>query len=267
MSTIVNTIQAIVRDEMRSMRMSELGIIKKVYPHSADGDSDNYGCDVELKNSQLLLKRVPLATDRIGTAAIPNLGDLVLVTFVKGDVNQAIIIGRLYNDEDRPPLNNNDEVIFRLPLDDSDDKTLKAAIRNLQQGTEPREVIIEMPPKITVRISDGTVRATAGKSEIKIDQTRDTGGTVTVTTGRTKIEMNQDGDIKVNAAGSINLKAAKDLSIEAMNISIKSQLNTTIDAGTEFVAKGGVTATLQGGASTTIQGATVSVKGITAFSP
>ena len=268
MSTIVNTIQAIVRDEMRSMRATELGLIKKVYPHSADGDSENYGCDVELKNSKLLLKRVPLATDRIGTAAIPNIGDLVLVTFVKGDVNQAIIIGRLYNDEDRPPLNRNDEVIFRLPLDDTDDKTLKAAIRNLQsQGSEPREVIIEMPPKIKVRISDGTVRATAGKSEMKIDQTNDTGGTVTVTTGRTKITMNQDGDIKVDAAGSINLKAAKDLSVEAMNISVKSQLKTLIEAGTEITTKGGVTAKVESGASTTVQGATVSVKGVTAFSP
>ena len=268
MSTIVSTIQAIIRDEMRSMRSAELGIIKNVYPHSASGDSDNYGCDVELKNSQLLLKRVPLATDRIGTAAIPNLDDLVLVTFVKGDVNQAIIIGRLYNDEDRPPLNNNNEVIFRLPLDDSDNKTLKAAIRNLpQQGSEPREVIVEMPPKITVRISDGIVRATAGKSEMKIDQSNDTGGTVTVTTGRTKITMNQDGDIKVDAAGSINLKAAKDLSVEAMNISIKSQLKTSIEAGTEVLAKGGVTAELQGGATTTVQGAIVSVKGVTSFSP
>lgn len=268
MSTIVNTIQAIVRDEMSRMRSAELGIVKKVYPHSTKDDSDNYGCDVELKNSQLLLKRVPLATDRIGTVAIPNIGDLVLVTFIRGDVNQAIIIGRLYNDEDRPPLNNNNEVIFKLPLDDSDNKTLKAAMRNLQQqASEPREVIIEMPPKITVRISDGTVRATVGKSEMKIDQTNDTGGTVTVTTGRTKITMNQDGDIEVDAAGAVSLKAAKDLSIEAMNISIKSQLKTSIEAGTEILAKGGVTAKLQGGASTTVQGATVSVKGMTAFSP
>lgn len=268
MSTIVNTIQAIVRDEMRNLRSSELALVKKVYPHSSGGDSDNYGCDVELKNSQLLLKRVPLATDRIGTVAIPNLEDLVIVVFVKGDVNQPIIVGRLYNDEDRPPLNKNDEVIFRLPLADEDNKTLKAAIRNLQQqGSEPREIIVEMPPKITVRISDGKVRATAGKSEMVIDQTNDGGGSVTVVTGRTKITMNQDGDIKIDAAGSISLKAAQDLSVEAVNISIKSQAKTSIEAGTEVSVKGGITAKLEGGASTTVQGAMVSVKGMTSFSP
>jgi len=268
MTNIINTIQAIVRDEIRGMRATELGIVKKVYPHSSGSDTDNYACDVEIKNSQLLLKRVPISTDRIGTVAIPNLNDLVLVAFVKGDVNQPIVIGRLYNDQDRPPLNNNDEVIFRLPLDDADDKTLKAAIRNLQQqASEPREIIIEMDPKITVRITDGTIRATAGKSEMTIDQSNASGGTVTVLTGSTKMTMNQDGDIQVEAAGSIALKANRDFSVEAMSISIKSQLDTTIEAGTQLNAKGSVTAKLEGGANTTVQGGVVSIKGTTLFSP
>ena len=268
MSNIVDTIQAIVRDEIRGMRATELGIVTTVYPHSSDSDTDNYACDVELKNTKLLLKRVPIATDRIGTVAIPNINDLVLVAFVRGDVNQPIVIGRLYNDEDRPPLNNNDEVIFRLPLDDTDDKTLKAAIRNLQQqASEPREVIIEMDPKITVRITDGTIRATAGNSEMTIDQSNASGGTVTVLTGSTKMTMNQDGDIEVEAAGSIALKANQDLSIEAMNISLSSQLQTDIEAGTQLNAKGSVTAKLEGGANTTVQAGVVSIKGTTLFSP
>jgi len=54
MTNIINTIQAIVRDEIRSMRATELGIVKKVYPHSSGSDTDNYACDVEIKNSQLL---------------------------------------------------------------------------------------------------------------------------------------------------------------------------------------------------------------------
>ena len=180
MSTIVNTIQEIIRHEMRSLRITELGIVEAVYPHSTDSDKDNYGCDVRLKNSGLLLKRVPVMTGHIGTVAIPNINDLVLLNFDKGDINQPIIIGRLYNDEDRPPFNNPDEVIFRLPLAANDDKTIKAAIRNLQDNTPPREILIEMSPKITLRITDGTVTATAGKTEMKLDQPNGNGGTVTV---------------------------------------------------------------------------------------
>ncbi|MEE8585836.1 MAG: phage baseplate assembly protein V [Acidobacteriota bacterium] len=265
--SIVHTIQQIVRQELLSVRISELGLVEAVYPHSSEGDDDNYGCDVRLKNSGLLLKRVPIATGHIGTVALPNIGDLVLLAFDKGDVNQPLLIGRLYNDQDRPPLNNPDEVIFRLPLAEPDDKTVKAAIRNISANSPPREILVEMPPKITVRISDGTVRATVGKTEMKLDQPNSSGGKVTVLAGSTKITMNQDGDVTVEAAGSMSLKANGDMSLEGRNVSIKGRLKTDIEAGTQASLKARLGATVDGGLSATLQGATTSIKGITSFSP
>ena len=266
MDSIITTLQEIIRHELRGVRVAELGLVEGVYPHGANGDRDNYGCDVRLKNSGLLLKRVPVATGHIGTAAIPNKGDLVLLAFDKGDVNQPIVIGRLYNDVDRPPLNNPNEVIFRLPLAEADDKTVLAAIRNLPANSPPREIIVEMPPKITVRITDGTVRAAAGKTEMKLDQPDGSGGTVTVVAGRTKITMNQDGDVVVEAAGAMSLKATRDLSLEGQNVKIKGQLKTEIEAGTQASLKANMGATVDGGLASTIQGASVSIKGITQFS-
>jgi phage baseplate assembly protein gpV len=265
--TIVSTIQEIVRHELRRVRISELGLVEAVYPHSASNDSHNYGCDVRLKNSGLLLKRVPLAIGHIGTAAIPNVGDLVLLSFHNGDVNQPIIVARLYNEKQRPPLNNSDEIIFRLPLAEEDDKTIKGAIRNLKAKSPPREFIFEMPPKITMRVTDGTVRATAGKTEMKLDQPDGSGGTVTVMAGRTTITMNQDGDVEIKAAGAMTLKATKDLKLEGMNVSIKGQMKMDIEAGTQAKLKASLGATVDGGLSSTLQGAMVSVKGITSFSP
>ncbi len=267
MSTIVNTLQEIVRHELRGLRVAELGVVEAVLPHAADGDHDNYACDVRLKNSGLLLKRVPVLAGHIGTAAIPNVGDLVLLAFDKGDINQPILVGRLYNDRDRPPLNNPDEVIFRLPLAEADSKTIKGAIRNHQDQSPPREIIFEMPPKITVRVTDGTVRATAGKTEMKLDQPDGSGGTVTVVTGRTKITMNQDGDITIEAAGAMTLKAERDLTLEGLNVKIKGQVNADIEAGAQATLKGNAGATVDGGAMSTLQGALVTVKGLTSFSP
>jgi phage baseplate assembly protein gpV len=269
MSTIVNTLQEIVRHEMRRLRVCELGLVEAVYPHSSSsgsGDDDNYGCDVRLKNSGLLLKRVPVLTGHIGSAAIPNVGDLVLLAFDKGDVNQPVLLGRLYNEKARPPLNNPDELIFRLPLAEADDKTVKAAIRNLKGNNPPREILVEMPPKITVRISDGTVRATAGKTEMKLDQPDGGGGTVTVLAGRTKITMNQDGDVSVEAAGSMSLKANGDLTLQGANVKIKGQTNASVEAGAQATLKGTAT-TVQGGSSTSVQGAMVSIQGQTTFTP
>jgi uncharacterized protein involved in type VI secretion and phage assembly len=266
MSTIIDTIQQIIRHELRSVRLTELGVVDAVFPHSSSSDDDNYGCDVRLKNSGLLLRGVPVATGHIGTAAIPNKGDLVLVAFEQGDVNQGIIVGRLYNDADRPPLNNTDELIFRLPLAADDDKTIKAAIRNHQDNSPPREMIVEMPPKITVRLTDGTVRATAGKSEMKLDQPNGSGGTVTVVAGQTQITMNQDGDISVEAAGAMSLKANGDITIEGQNINIKGQMQVNIEAEMDATLKGNTGATVDGGLSATVQGATISVNGMTSFS-
>jgi phage baseplate assembly protein gpV len=267
MSSIINTIQEIVRHELRHVRVAELGLVEAVYPHGASGDDENYGCDVKLKNSGLLLKRVPIATGHIGSAAIPNAGDLVLLVFDQGDVNQPIVIGRLYNDGDRPPLNHPDEVIFRLPLAKPDDKTIKAAVRNIASNQPPREVLVEMTPKILVRITDGTVRAVAGKTEVKLDQPGGTGGTVTVLAGRTTITMNQDGDLSIEAAGNMSLKADGDLTMEGQNVSIKGQLKTAIEAGTQASLKANIGATVDGGVSSTIKGATIAVNGITSFSP
>jgi phage baseplate assembly protein gpV len=268
MSTVVDTITAIVRHELASVRITELGLVDAVYPHHDSGDDENYGVDVTLRNSGLALKRVPLTTDRIGTVAIPNVGDLVLLTFDQGDINHPIVIGRLYNDADRPPLSTTDEVVFRLPLADADDKSVLAAIRNHADADPRRELVIEMPPKITVRVVDGVVTATAGKTELKLDQSGSSGGTVTVTAGRTTITMNQDGDVVLDCAASVSVKAAQDLSLEAQgNIKIKAGMDATVDAGTRAVVKGGFQASLEGGAAANVQGATISVKGMTSFSP
>ncbi len=265
MSTIVNTLQEIVRHELRNVRISEVGIVEDVFPHGDSGDDDNYGCDVRLRGG-LLLKRVQVATTRIGTAEIPNIGDLVLLAFDRGDVNAPIIIARLYNDVDRPPLNHTDEVIFRLPLAEADDKTIKGAIRRVD-GDPSREMIFELPPKITVRVTDGTVRATAGKTEMKLDQPDGGGGTVTVFTGRTKIVMNQDGDVTVEAAQSMKVTANGSLSLEAVDISIKGSGSVSVEAQGSATLKASGTTTVQAGGSATLHGGLVNIQGTTSFSP
>jgi phage baseplate assembly protein gpV len=266
-TTIVGTIQEIVRHELRRARFAELGLVEAVYPHRDGGDDDNFGCDVRLRASQLLLKRVPIATGHIGTAAIPNVGDLVLLAYDLGDVNQPIVIGRLYNDADRPPVNDTDELVFRLPLAEADDETVMAAIRNHRDASPPRELVVEMPPKITVRITDGTVRATAGKTELKLDQPDGSGGRVTVVAGQTTITMDQDGDVVVEALGSMTFRATRDLTLEGQRVAVKGQLTTDIESGAyaSFKAKFGLE--VDGGLSSTISGTTLVLKGATGFSP
>ena len=268
MSTIVDTIAAIVRHELAAVRTTELGVVEDVHPHSGAGDDDNYGVDVTLKNSGLALKRVPVGTGHIGTVGIPNVGDLVLVAFDHGDVNNPVVIARLYDDADRPPLSTTDEIVLRLPLAADDDASVLAALRNHPDASPARELIIEMPPKITVRIVDGTVTATAGQTELKLDQSGSSGGTVHVKAGRTTVTMDQDGDVTLESAGSVTLKATADLTIQAGgSVAIKAGTTLTAEAGTRATLKGSLTAALEGGAGASVQGASVTIQGQTSFSP
>lgn len=268
MSTIVDTIAAIVRSELSAVRTTELGVVTAVHPHTGTDDDDNYGVDVKLRASGLELKRVPVGTGHIGSVAIPNVDDLVLLAFDHGDVNAPLVIARLYDDVDRPPLSRSDELVFRLPLADADDKSVLAAIRNHGDGDPPRELLIEMPPKIAVRVVDGAVTATAGETELRLDQSGASGGTVTVTAGRTTITLNQDGDVVLDSAGSVTLKAAQDLTMEAgRNLALKAGLNASLEAGARAKVKADLQATLEGRVGAGIQGTTVSIQGTTTFTP
>ena len=267
MSSIVETIQKIIQHELHGMRFAELGVVEAVLPHSAAGDNDNYGCNVRLKNTGLLLKRVPVATGHVGSVAIPNVGDLVLLSFVRGDINQAIVTGRLYTDDDRPPINNPNEIITHLPLHADDNHAIRTAIRNIADHKPPREILIEMAPKITVRITDGTVRATAGNSAMTLDQPDGGGGTVTVLAGNTKITMNQDGDVTVEAMGDMTLRANGAMSLQAgTSLSLKAGVAVSIEA-VQVSLQADAAASVQAGAALMLQGAVVSVGGITSFLP
>ncbi|WP_407343263.1 phage baseplate assembly protein V [Pengzhenrongella phosphoraccumulans] len=266
--TLVDTIAAIVRHELAAVRVTELGVVAAVYPHSDGQDDENYGVDVTLKNSGLPLKRVPVATGHIGSVAIPHVGDLVVVAFDHGDVNSPLVMARAYDDVHRPPLSTSDEMVLRLPLAADDDASVLYALRNHQDQDPKRELVFEMPPKITVRIVDGVVTATAGKTELVLDQSGSSGGTVTVRSGSSTVVLDQDGDVTLESAGDVTLKASGDLTLQAGGaVSIKAGSDLTAQAGSSATVKGGLTASLEGSAGATVQGASISIKGMTSFSP
>lgn len=267
MSSIIETIQRIVRHELRAVRVTELGVVEAIRPHTDSADNDNYGCDVRLRNTGLLLKRVPIMTGHLGSVAVPNVGDLVLVTFDKGDVNQGIVLGRLYTDDDRPPLSAANEMIMNLPLHAADKDAIQSAIRNT--GKPPREMIVKMAPKITVRITDGTIRVTAGNSEMTLDQPDNGGGTVTVMAGGTKIVLNQDGDVTVQAVGDMTLNAGGAMTLSAADgMTLRAGGSIDVQAGTSLSLEAAAEASLQAAAGMLdISAPMIAVGGVTVFAP
>jgi hypothetical protein len=107
----VESIKKICENEVKKQRMLELAIVKNIYTHKSSNDNDNYECDVELKNGGNELRKVPILTPHIGFTWVPNVGDLVLIGYVGGNVNSPVVLGSLYNDDQRPPVNDMDQAI------------------------------------------------------------------------------------------------------------------------------------------------------------
>ncbi|WP_230741324.1 phage baseplate assembly protein V [Methanooceanicella nereidis] len=267
----MEVIKKIAEDEAKKIHTLELGVVTSIYPHSSDSDYDNYECNVKLKNRELELRRVPVATQHIGFTSVPNVGDFVIIGFVKGNINAPIVLGRLYNDENRPPVNDAGEIIYESP----DDK--KQGVRRLN---------MKFPNGIVLTITDDGLKAEVGKSVVTIK----TDGDITIESNA-KLVVNSSGNTTITAGGDMELKAknikmdskeginiiaAKSLSVtsgeatdmtvgkslaittgEALDITSGTNISTMSGSSTEITA--GSTAKVQAAAKVDIKGALVNI--------
>jgi uncharacterized protein involved in type VI secretion and phage assembly len=153
------------------------------------------------------LKQVPVATQCIGAASIPAVGELVLVQFIGGDINAPVITGRLYNDEDRPPVNDDSQMIVHLPLGVSDSD---AVHMELHSG-DSREIVVKLGDGLSLTAKDDDpvieLQVDGGKATLKVDRdgavTVESQGTIQMKGSEVKLEGQT---INVKADGELNLK-------------------------------------------------------------
>jgi phage baseplate assembly protein gpV len=181
--------------------MAELAVVQEQHPHSSDSDKDNYACTVVLRDTGIVLKQVPVASPRIGHASVPDVGNLVLVQFIGGDVNAPIIIGSLYNDEDRPPLNGAGQVVWHHPLGAGESDAVHFSL----QGGDTRELELLLGNGLALHLRDDDpvveLTVDGGKATLQID--RD--GAVT---------LSAQGDLKIESQGNIDMKGTE-INVEA----------------------------------------------------
>ena len=124
--------------------------MESLHPHADESDTDNYALTVRLRDSDIVLKQVPVTTSRLGQAHSPGVGDLVLVQFIGGDINAPVITGSLYSDEDRPPVNDDGLAVIHLPqgAEDADAAHIELASK------DARELAIRLGEGLTVNLRD-----------------------------------------------------------------------------------------------------------------
>ncbi len=203
MSGIVEAMKKVAESEVGKVHVAELGVVTSVFPHADEGDNDNYECSVKLRDKDVELRQVPVATQHIGFASIPQVGDLVLVSFVNGDVNAPVITGRLYNDEDRPPASQAEEMVYIPPYTSNPDL---------------RRIYIELPDQtVTLTIQDEKV---------------------TIHVGDTDVAISKEEGVSLTSKLPISISTEDDLSIKAKNVKIESDADTEITASGKTTIKG-----------------------------
>ncbi len=168
----------------------------------------------EMPESHWARLSMPMAGRERGWMTIPEIDDEVLVSFVHGDINNAIVLGSLYNGVDTPPYANEDGEnnlrVFqsrsghRLTFDDT-------------KGDERMELIsFNEEIRIIWDAKEKTLSVYSGK------------------------------DIIVEAKETISWKC-KDFIVEASNsISMKAGTNMEMKAGANMTVDGGSMLTLTG---------------------
>ncbi|MBN1336092.1 MAG: phage baseplate assembly protein V [Deltaproteobacteria bacterium] len=158
----------------------------------------------------------PMAGQDRGWVAIPEIDDEVLVAFVHGDINHAVVLGSLHNGKDTPPYANEDG--------DNNLRVFKSRSGH----------------KLTFDDTDG-----AEKIELV---TPDEGVRVVLDASANTLSVQTQKDIVLEAGSKIALKCADfelkadgAVSIDAgTNLKLKAGANLDVEAGTTLTAKGSI---------------------------
>lgn len=226
MSGLVDAMRKIAEREVKKLFIAELGIVTSVFPHSSNSDFENYECNVKLRDRDIELRKVPVATQHIGLSNIPHVDDLVLITFINGDINSPIIIGRLYNEQDRPPMSKMEEIVYKPPYSNNN---------NL------RRLAIELP--------GNTFQMQIYDNKLFIKLGNDNATEIALTSDGLSIKT--DANLSIQCKGNMNIECMGDISIKANNISIESNMSMTIKSNT--------TANVESSGPMTIKGAIVKI--------
>ncbi|MEZ4368340.1 MAG: phage baseplate assembly protein V [Kofleriaceae bacterium] len=169
---------------------------------------------------------VPMEGPKFGWYAMPDVGDVVALAFVDGDVRHPVVLGGVWSKADAPPEVSEDgknnfrgyrsRTGHRLILDDSAkvkvvfaDRTTKNVIGIGQfaaDGTGPNKCAVYKPPKA----GDAGVAMASMEGDLRVACPQ---GTLTLDAG---------GHLKVTATDAVVIKAGGALSAEAKTVKINS---------------------------------------------
>lgn len=199
-SALYDSVARIARHEAAARAVAAVGEVTAAL--GADGTPPDHAVTVKLRDSGLVLPRVPVAVGALGFAALPAVGDLVLLVFAEGDHDAPLVVGRLYHKDLDPPADATAaKLVLALPPGDADPK-LKAVI----DGDAP-SIVLDLPGKVKIELAGDSVKIAVDELKVTVESAG--GGRVEVAAGGSTVTLKKDGDVAIKAAGNLKLEGAE----------------------------------------------------------
>lgn len=207
-TSLYDSIARIARHESNARPVAAVGRVVEVFAAPDGAVPPDHAVTVDLRDTGLVLPRVPVAVGVMGFAAIPAIDDLVVVVFLDGDYNAPVVIGRMYHPDQDPPKYDPGQIVLRLPSGESEPTT------NLEiKGDEP-SIHLDLPGEVVVDITEGKVLIQVAEMHVSIEGSG--GGRAEIAAGGSSITLKKDGDVTVTAKGRLVMEA-KDVEIKGQS--------------------------------------------------
>lgn len=211
MTGLIDTLRAIVRDELARRHGPARGVVSAVFPRDADGSDHNHQVNVKLPTLGVELQHVPVAVGRLGLSALPQVDDQVLVVFLEGDLNAPVVVGSLYDAAVQPPVAQAGELVY-APSDAGGDASL-------------RRLHIALGDDVTLTLDDENLTVKLAGTELTIAKD----GDVTITSAA-KLVVKAQGDISFEASGNLDLKAQGNVTVSGVSATLEGQGSAKVKA-------------------------------------
>jgi uncharacterized protein involved in type VI secretion and phage assembly len=159
---------------------------------------------------------------------------------MNGDINAPVVVGRLYNDEDRPPLNRAEELVYVPPY--------------LPSPPLVRRIYFEFPQGMIFKITDHEVDIKAGDTKVIIHRDGDI-----IIESYKNINVLAHGDATLKSEGDMTISGASVRIESDQNLNLKSGSDMKMDSGASAVIESSTTMKVEARADMTIKGARVNI--------
>lgn len=204
-SALFDSVARIARHESRAQVGAAAGKVVDVFP--AGGGQADHAVSVELRDTRVLLPHVPIAVGVLGFAAIPAVGELVVVCFLGADIHAPVVVGRLYHPDQDPPDHAQGEIVLALPSPTPAGQSPKLELRI--DGAAP-SLRLALAGDVTLEVVEDTARLSVGaNAEMQVTVDGRGGGRTEIAAGSAKITIKKDGDITISTTGNLKLEGAE----------------------------------------------------------